>query len=36
MLDGGETDDKKIGVLAQDNIWSHVEDLHELPQALVK
>ncbi|MFM8725295.1 MAG: inorganic diphosphatase, partial [Planctomycetaceae bacterium] len=36
MLDGGEADDKIIGVLAQDNIWSHVEDLDELPQALVQ
>ena len=36
MLDGGEADDKIIGVLAQDMIWSHVEDLDELPQALVQ
>lgn len=35
MLDDGEADDKIIGVLASDNIWSHVEDLDELPQALV-
>lgn len=36
MLDGGEADDKIIGILAQDMIWSHVEDLDELPQALVQ
>lgn len=35
MIDGGEADDKIIGVLATDNIWSHVNDLDELPQALV-
>lgn len=36
MLDEGEADDKIIGVLATDNIWSHVEDIDELPQALVQ
>ncbi|MCR9201284.1 MAG: inorganic pyrophosphatase [Planctomycetaceae bacterium] len=36
MLDDGEADDKIIGVLATDNIWSHVEDLDELPRALVQ
>ncbi len=36
MLDNGEADDKIIGVLAADNIWSHVEDIGELPQALVQ
>ena len=36
MLDNGEADDKIIGVLAADNIWSHVEDIDELPQALVQ
>lgn len=36
MLDDGEADDKIIGVLASDNIWSHVEDIDELPQALVQ
>lgn len=36
MLDDGEADDKIIGVLATDHIWSHVEDLDELPQALVQ
>jgi len=35
MIDGGEADDKIIGVLANDTIWSHVEDIDELPQALV-
>jgi len=36
MLDGGEADDKIIGILSQDNIWSHVQDVDELPQALVQ
>ena len=36
MLDDGEADDKIIGVLESDNIWSHVEDIDELPQALVQ
>jgi len=36
MLDNGEADDKIIAVLATDAIWSHVEDLDELPQALVQ
>lgn len=36
MLDGGEADDKIIAVLEKDNIWSHVEDIDELPQALVQ
>ncbi len=36
MLDHGEADDKIIAVLASDAIWSHVEDLDELPQALVQ
>jgi inorganic pyrophosphatase len=35
MLDGGEADDKIIAILENDPIWSHVEDLDELPSALV-
>ena len=35
MLDGGEADDKIIGVLAKDNIWSNVADIDELPPAIV-
>lgn len=36
MVDGGEADDKIIAVLSSDNIWSHVEDIDQLPQALVQ
>ena len=35
MLDGGEADDKIIGVLASDNVWSDVKDIDELPKAMV-
>lgn len=35
MLDGGEADDKIIAVLAKDPIWAQVEDLVELPEALI-
>jgi len=36
MLDGGEADDKIIGVMQSDNIWSTVEDVSELPPAIVQ
>jgi inorganic pyrophosphatase len=36
MLDGGEADDKIIAVLANDNLWADVEELAELPSALVQ
>lgn len=36
MLDGGEADDKIIGVMSSDNIWSKVEDVDELPPAIVQ
>ena len=36
MVDDGEADDKIIGVLETDNIWSHVQDIDELPQGLVQ
>jgi inorganic pyrophosphatase len=35
MLDGGEADDKIIAVLENDPFWSEVNDLHELPPALI-
>ena len=36
MLDGGEADDKILAVLANDNLWSRVSDLPELPEVLVE
>lgn len=35
MLDNGEADDKIIAVLSQDPIWSEVQDLVELPTAII-
>ncbi len=35
MLDGGEADDKIIGVLQGDGLWSNVEDISEVPSALI-
>lgn len=35
MVDGGEADDKIIAVLANDPIWAGVQDLVELPAALI-
>lgn len=35
MLDGGEADDKIIAVLENDPFWHEVEDLDDLPPALV-
>jgi inorganic pyrophosphatase len=35
MVDHGEADDKLIAVLAKDPIWGDVQDLVELPAALV-
>lgn len=35
MIDDGEADDKIVAVLAKDPIWSQVEDLVELPTALI-
>ena len=35
MLDDGEADDKIIGILATDNIWSRVEDIDDLPEAIL-
>lgn len=35
MIDDGEADDKIVAVLAKDPIWADVEDLVELPTALI-
>lgn len=35
MIDGGEADDKVIAVLAKDPVWAEVQDLVELPPALI-
>lgn len=35
MIDGGEADDKIVAVLAGDPVWESVEDLVDLPEALV-
>ena len=36
MIDGGEADDKIISVLDNDDIFSHVQDITELPESLVE
>jgi inorganic pyrophosphatase len=36
VLDGGEADDKLIGVLKNDNFWGGVKDVSELPPILVE
>ena len=36
MIDGGEADDKIIAVLDNDDIFSHVQDISELPETLVE
>ncbi len=36
VLDGGEADDKLIGVLENDNVWGGVKDISELPDILVE
>ncbi len=35
MIDGGEADDKIVAVLRKDPIWNDVQDLVELPPALI-
>ena len=35
MIDGGEADDKIVAVLHEDPFWKHVEDLDQIPEALV-
>jgi len=36
MLDGGEADDKIVAVLDNDEIWSRVRNISELPEPLVE
>ena len=36
MVDNGEADDKIVAVLSNDNIWSEVKDINELPYVLVE
>ena len=36
MIDHGEADDKIVAVLASDAFWAEIEDLHELPRAMVE
>lgn len=35
MLDGGEADDKILGVMETDDVWSNVEDIEDLPKTIV-
>ena len=35
MIDSGQADDKIIGILAEDPVWQAVDDLDDLPEALV-
>lgn len=36
MIDGGEADDKIIAVLANDNLYAHIDDISELPSIYVE
>lgn len=36
MLDGGEADDKIVGVLENDTLWSSITDISELPAAFIE
>ncbi len=36
MIDQGEADDKIIAVLANDNLYSHIDDISELPDVYVE
>ncbi|MBF0278885.1 MAG: inorganic pyrophosphatase [SAR324 cluster bacterium] len=36
MMDSDEADDKIIAILENDNLWSHVHDISELPEILVE
>jgi inorganic pyrophosphatase len=36
MLDGGEADDKIIAVLENDPLWSSIDDIVDLPPALIE
>src|SRR5690606_6008295 len=35
MVDGGEADDKIVAVLSKDPFWADVQDLVELPEAVI-
>ena len=35
MLDGGQADDKIIGIIVKDAVWGGVQDISELPELLV-
>lgn len=36
VVDGDEADDKIISVMANDNVWSHITEVDDLPQAIVE
>ena len=36
MLDGGEADDKIIGVLENDNVWGEARDVRDVPPVFVE
>ena len=36
MIDGGEADDKIVAVLENDNVWNDVQDIRDLPGAIVE
>lgn len=36
MLDGGEADDKIVGVLENDNVWNDARDLDDVPSVFVE
>jgi inorganic pyrophosphatase len=36
MIDNGEADDKIIAVLANDNLYAHIDDISELPEVYVE
>ncbi|HET7651184.1 MAG TPA: inorganic pyrophosphatase [Gammaproteobacteria bacterium] len=36
MIDGGEADDKIIGVLESDDLWGHARELADLPHLMVE
>ena len=35
MIDGGEADDKIIAVLEEDRFWAEVNNIDQIPEALV-
>jgi inorganic pyrophosphatase len=36
VVDGEEADDKIIAVMANDNVWSHIDEVADLPVAIVE